>query len=213
LPCPGSYFTFEQSIGGKSASSVTSDAPIYTTKLKNFPLEGGVVKVRNTSDKTLYGTLAVRGTPKAGEEEASSNGLSIDIKYRDIKGSRIDVARLEQGTDFTAEVKIRNTTDREFRNLALSHIVPSGWQLHNPRFNSDQTGENSETDYQDIRDDRVYTYFGLKAGEEKTFVTLMNASFLGSFYLPSVSVEAMYDATKEGRTKGRWIEVLKRSDE
>jgi len=30
----------------------------------------------------------------------------------------------------------------------------------------------------------------------------------GRFYLPSTSVEAMYDATKNARTKGQWVEVF-----
>ena len=64
-------------------------------------------------------------------------------------------------------------------------------------------------DYQDIRDDRVYTYFDLKRGEEKTFKIQMNASFLGRYYLPGIHVEAMYDATKNARSKGKWVDVVK----
>ena len=64
-------------------------------------------------------------------------------------------------------------------------------------------------DYQDVRDDRVYTYFDLRAGETKKFELLLNASYLGHYYLPPVSVEAMYDATINGRTAGRWVEVAR----
>jgi hypothetical protein len=73
-------------------------------------------------------------------------------------------------------------------------------------------GENdslAEIDYQDIRDDRVYTYFNLKRGEEKTFKVQLNASFLGRYYLPGIHVEAMYDASKNARSKGKWVEVVK----
>ena len=60
----------------------------------------------------------------------------------------------------------------------------------------------------DVRDDRVYTYFSLKAGETKTIATRLNASYLGRFYLPPVSAEAMYDATLNARVVGRWVEVV-----
>ena len=59
-----------------------------------------------------------------------------------------------------------------------------------------------------MRDDRVYTYFDLKAGETKTVEVALNASYLGRFYLPMVTVEAMYDATLNARAKGQWVEVV-----
>ena len=49
---------------------------------------------------------------------------------------------------------------------------------------------------------------GLAAGETKAFATRLNAAYLGRYYLPSVSVEAMYDATINARVKGRWIQVV-----
>ena len=45
------------------------------------------------------------------------------------------------------------------------------------------------------------------AGQSLTVRSLLNAAYLGSYYLPSVSVEAMYDATTYGRTAGTWVTV------
>ena len=65
----------------------------------------------------------------------------------------------------------------------------------------------AHVDYTDIRDDRVLQYFGLRPGESIRFATRLNAAYLGRYYLPSVSVEAMYDATQNARTRGQWTEV------
>ena len=74
-------------------------------------------------------------------------------------------------------------------------MFPSGWEIRNLRLdNMESSRVKSQPEYQDIRDDRVYTYFDLKAGETKTVEMLLNASYLGRFYLPPVGVEAMYDA-------------------
>ncbi|MBL4570535.1 MAG: hypothetical protein JKY21_05210, partial [Alcanivorax sp.] len=65
--------------------------------------------------------------------------------------------------------------------------------------------------YQDLRDDRVMHYFDLKPGS-KNALTLsvdLNASFAGRFYLPAWTVEAMYDARRQARSKGQWVEVKK----
>jgi uncharacterized protein YfaS (alpha-2-macroglobulin family) len=61
--------------------------------------------------------------------------------------------------------------------------------------------------YQNIRDDRVYTYFDLASNKSKTFKILLNASYAGQFYLPTIYAEAMYDATINARQPGKWIEV------
>ena len=65
----------------------------------------------------------------------------------------------------------------------------------------------------DIRDDRVNFYFDLdrkrNTSETKTFTVLLNAAYLGTYYLPGIQVEAMYDNDYLVRTKGNWIEVVK----
>ncbi|HBK88904.1 MAG TPA: hypothetical protein DDZ56_09640, partial [Cytophagales bacterium] len=66
-----------------------------------------------------------------------------------------------------------------------------------------------EATYQDIRDDRVYTYFDLAAGQTKSFRVMLTATYAGSYYLPAVSCEAMYDRTIFARTRGQVVEVTK----
>ena len=66
--------------------------------------------------------------------------------------------------------------------------------------------------YQDIRDDRVYIYFDIAQEETKTFHVQLNASYCGRFYMPMISAEAMYDATINGRTAGKWITIVQPGD-
>jgi uncharacterized protein YfaS (alpha-2-macroglobulin family) len=96
----------------------------------------------------------------------------------------------------------------DYRGVALSQVVASGWEIRNDRLDPSRQRASSAFDYQDVRDDRVYTYFDLKAGETKTVEVAMNASYLGRFYLPMVTVEAMYDATLNARARGQWVEVV-----
>jgi hypothetical protein len=93
-----------------------------------------------------------------------------------------------------------------YRQLALSQIFPSGWEIRNARMEGTKT-EQSEFTYQDIRDDRVYTYFDIGADESKKFRVELNAAYLGRYYLPAVYCEAMYDASVNAAVPGKWIEV------
>ena len=91
------------------------------------------------------------------------------------------------------------------------HVFAAGWEIHNSRMTGATTG-GDKPDYQDIRDDRVYTFFDLKKGKTKTFNVLLNASYLGRYYLPALSVEAMYDKSIQARKRGQWVEVNKPSE-
>ena len=43
----------------------------------------------------------------------------------------------------------------------------------------------------------------------KTFNVMLNASYLGTYYLPGIQAEAMYDNEYLVRTKGKWVVVEK----
>lgn len=97
-----------------------------------------------------------------------------------------------------------------YPNLALTQVFPSGWEIRNSRLEgTDEVGNNSYFTYQDVRDDRVMTYFNLEAGHTATYRVLLNAAYVGRFYLPSTGCEAMYDHTVIARDKGRWVSVVK----
>ena len=94
--------------------------------------------------------------------------------------------------------------------MVLNQIFPSGWEIRNTRM--DLSSSKKITDlpnYIDIRDDRVYSYFNIKKHETKHFRIILNAAYLGQFYLPTVYCEAMYDNEINSKIGGKWIEVVK----
>jgi uncharacterized protein YfaS (alpha-2-macroglobulin family) len=94
-------------------------------------------------------------------------------------------------------------------NIALTQIVPSGFEIVNTRYTDFGSATDNVADYIDIRDDRANYYFSLKAAETSQFKILLNASYLGKYYLPGLQCEAMYDNEFLARTKGQWVEVVK----
>ncbi|MFI4944569.1 MAG: hypothetical protein ACHP85_14980, partial [Burkholderiales bacterium] len=144
-----------------------------------------------------------------GRETAGASGLSLDVQYLTPDDKPLEPSRLAQGTDFKVVVKVTNTGVRgAYQQLALSHVVASGFEIRNDRLDPSRARASSPFAYQDVRDDRVYTYFDLKAGESKTVTLAANASYLGRFYQPMITVEAMYDATINARAKGQWVEIV-----
>jgi len=200
-------FRFRFAWDAEPATEVSSSTPFDRREYASFPLKGRTLTVTNTETAPLFVNIYRRGVPAAGVEEPSSEGLSIEVRTRDMKMNALAIDRITQGLDLVAEVRVKNLTERRLENLVLTHLVAAGFQIKNPRFAAE--GDTAPAvDYQDIRDDRVYTYFGLGAGEERVFQIVMNASYRGRYYQPGVAVEAMYDAALHANTKGQWVEIV-----
>jgi uncharacterized protein YfaS (alpha-2-macroglobulin family) len=224
-----SSFTFKSSVNGK-ATSTTVDAPMYSGPLAGFPDRGAAVRIDNTAKRRLFVTLATRGVPGSGSDTAGNAGLALDVEYKDEEGRNLDVSRLAQGSDLIARLVVTNTTPNRIDNIALAQLVPAGWEIHNERLEGTQatgerqqsegpkpwwlepTGSKVSVEHVDIRDDRIYRHFGLKAGERLVITTRLNAAYRGRFYLPSIAAEAMYDAALYAREKGQWVEVVSARD-
>ena len=200
-------FRYRFAWDGEKPVDVESTRPFDRREFPSFPAQGRTLVVTNTETSPLYVNLYRRGLPPAGEETASSEGLSIDVRTRDMKMNPLTIDKIKQGLDLVAEVRVKNLGPARLQNLVLTHLVAAGFQVKNPRF-SGEGGAAVDVDYQDIRDDRVFTYFGLGPGEEKVFLVVVNASYRGRYYLPGVAVEAMYDASVHANTKGQWIEIV-----
>ena len=221
-----SSFTFKSTVNGKGGST-TVDVPLYSAAFAGFPDRGAQVRIDNTAKRRLFVTLATRGVPSAGSDESGASGLSLQVEYKDEEGRSLDVARLPQGSDLIARLTVVNTSPNRIDNIALAQLVPAGWEIHNERLEGlDATGERDDSNAEpkrwwleptgsnvtvervDIRDDRIYRHFGLKAGERLVITQRLNAAYRGRFYLPSIAAEAMYDAALYAREKGQWVEVV-----
>ncbi|HLT32186.1 MAG TPA: alpha-2-macroglobulin family protein, partial [Aquaticitalea sp.] len=166
--------------------------------------------IKNNQDNVVYVRVLNSGKLPLGEELSEQRGLSVSVTYKDLKGNTIAIGKLMQGQDFVASVTVRNLKNEDVNDIALTQIFPSGWEIVNTRFTDFGDTTTSQARYTDIRDDRVNFYFDLSRSgkyDSKTFNVMLNASYLGTYYLPGIQAEAMYDNEYLVRTKGRWIEV------
>lgn len=165
------------------------------------------LNISNTGSGTLHAVVAVTGTSQAGEEKPKADGLSMKVTFLDPDGQPIRVDTLSRGRNFKAVVTITNTGSASVTNLALAQKFPSGWEIRNDRIGKENYSYPAGVTYQDIRDDRVYSFFDLGAGQSVTVTTGLTATYPGRFYLPAVSCEAMYDDKVSALVPGRWTEV------
>ncbi|KAA5827561.1 hypothetical protein FPF71_01590 [Algibacter amylolyticus] len=166
----------------------------------------------NSKGNVIYVRVLNSGKLPLGQELVEQRGLSVSVKYKDLKGNPIEISKLMQGQDFMAAVSVSNLKNTAVNDVALIQIFPSGWEIVNTRFTAFGSTVTSAARHTDIRDDRVNFYFDLpEKGKHstKTFIVMLNASYLGTYYLPGVQAEAMYDNDFLVRTKGEWVTVEK----
>ncbi len=173
------------------------------------------ITVKNRGSNILYIRLIVQGQPLTGEGIKISNNpdlLQMNVSYLTLNGKAVDINKLVQGTDFVAKVVLRNPGKRgRYENMALTQVFPGGWEILNTRMlNNEGSFKSSASTYQDIRDDRVYTYFDMKEGETLTFYTMLNAAYLGKYFMPGLYCEEMYDNTISAGIGGGWVEVVEK---
>ena len=179
--------------------------------LKSFtPDASNELIVKNEGDNPLFVTFTEEGIPTTADMTVKENNLTMKVNYLDMEHNPVDVSSLAQGTSFLMTVDITNTTFRQVGNVALTQMVPSGWEIQNTRlFEAGLSLKEGTYDYRDFRDDRVNTYFSLKPGETKKFFIILTASYRGTYSMPAVVCEAMYDESFSARRPGFGVEVVK----
>ncbi|MEX1189675.1 MAG: MG2 domain-containing protein [Bacteroidia bacterium] len=195
---------------------------IFTNKsiIKNkVDLDGKsaqLMKLSNPNKSELFVKLIKSGIPGTDRiVDAYSSGMTFKVRFTKASGEAVDITRIPQGTDVEIEVMVSNPTNGKAReDMALNMMMASGWEIENNRVSGMEASVSSDSyTYQDIRDDRVLTYFSLRPAQTKSFRFRFNASYEGRYYLPVWTCEAMYDHSFSAGTSSRWIEIVKSEEE
>ena len=205
-------FTVELKTNGKT-ETIKSNSTYKQIELDLESKVNGNLEFNNTNETMLFVSLQMQGIPMYdGISIDEDNNIDMSLNYFNMDNTPLNPSEIEQGSDFYVETSITNTGIKQnYENLALTQIFPSGWEIRNTRMDLHKTANKEDITYQDIRDDRVHTYFDLEKGKTIKVKIQLNASYLGKFYLPTVNCEAMYDNTINAKEGGSWVEVVKES--
>mgnify|MGYP001256350998 CR=1 FL=1 len=148
----GEDFKFSFDGGDGRWVDVGSSTPVMQV---NLPVNGSgkTLSVRNTGSNVLFARLILTGQPLTGETTALANNLQIEVNYTLPTGEKLTPNAIPQGTDFIAEVVVTHPGKRamDFREMALTQIFPSGWEIINARLhNFAEFANTSVPEYQDI---------------------------------------------------------------
>ena len=129
------------------------------------------------------------------EEDAFMRVRREFVDYR--TGSPIRDNNFYQGQLVVCKLTL-NGFGRSAENVVIADLVPAGFEIENPRLeNTDRAAASIKNpmtvDYLDIRDDRVLVFTELPATGEREYAYLARVVNKGTFKLPAIAAEAMYD--------------------
>ena len=195
-------------LNGKKQPDIRTAKPVHQVEIPTNVMSGKVT-LKNASKGDLFVSFTAKSQPVNDTLPEVANNIRLEVTYTDLNGNPVSISQIPQGTDFIAIVKISNISgNNSYTDLALTHIIPSGWEIFNERM-MEGVGTKSEAyyTYRDIRDDRVLTYFDLSRSSAKVFRIRMQAAYRGEFVLPAIQCEAMYDTQVQARTRSGMTRV------
>lgn len=176
----------------------------------------GIIQITNKSSMPVYLNYLWDGILLNKEVDDYSKNFKIKRTFYRNNGEILDPTRLKSGEEFWIQVNVSGTTRFSIENVALSQILPSGWEIENLRVTKSvipdwiELKRTKNIDYEDFRDDRAFYFFTFDneySSEDINIFLKVRAITKGSFMFPGTSVEAMYNNEFSAYLKGFKVEV------
>jgi len=214
----GQYFKQQKAKGPYSGSVYAGDKLVGTfhAKTARFAGLGGntpiVVKMKDGyKDGAAYFTLRSRGIPTDASFKPASAGVKVSRVYLTRSGAPI--TNVSQGDLLVVKVEAQSLSGR-VENVVIENLLPAGLEIENARLSTTEALPWVETspqpDYVDLRDDRVLFFLTLPENDKVVFHTLVRAVTPGTFRVPPVQVEAMYEPAIRAVGERGVLEVKKK---
>jgi uncharacterized protein YfaS (alpha-2-macroglobulin family) len=183
---------------------------LLTADGKALPIKDGVFTataetlqqlpvIRNQSGSACWYSLDFRATPNEAYWGAlPSNGMAVTKRYYTIEGKEADLESLEQNDRLVVVIE-GEIQSAAVRYPLVTDWIPAGFELENPDLDGIDPlstfawlGKRSQTDYTAYRNDRFIAALQKEGERHFRVAYIVRAVTPGSYTLPPVIAEAMY---------------------
>lgn len=136
--------------------------------------------------------------PKLEDVKKESSGLSIRREFLTQDGTPYDISKASRGDSIVVRIELSSDEDRTLNDLVIEDLLPGALEpVHNDVgvFPWIEKGAHSWVLRHELRDDRILVFskaFSLTKNEKVAFHYSLRVVSAGTFALPAVAVEAMY---------------------
>lgn len=140
----------------------------------------------------LWEAIGIDKAPKSLQQD---EGVQIRRRYLDKKGDPVNLTNIRQGDLVVVELSMESLGDT-LNNMVITDLLPMGLEIENARLSTSATlpwiKQGVQPDYIDIRDDRFNIFLSIRP-EKRLYYYTTRAVTVGSFIVPAVRTEAMYN--------------------
>jgi hypothetical protein len=172
----------------------------------DFTPEAEKLRVSSPSDYPVFYQVTQAGFDTALPAKEIKQKLEVQREYRNAKGEVIK--QLALGGEATVHIKLRSVDGATLHNVAIVDLLPGGFEvvldsIPRARPGGLDTVPDSmwRADYVDAREDRVLM-FGTVGSSVQEYTYRIKATNKGSYTIPPVFAESMYDRTVQARGIG-----------
>lgn len=159
----------------KHDSAISATIPLDATEIQ-------ITCEKCNKDNKLFYTLLQQGYPKTAD--SASNGIEIIREYYDMNGAKVTSGNIGDVITVKIFARTRGGTDTA-TNVVITDLLPGGFIP-----NTESITQN--VDFVEMREDRVLIYTDLSR-EEKQFSYTVQLGTAGTFTIPGIHAESMYN--------------------
>ncbi|MBU2483225.1 MAG: hypothetical protein KJ760_19245, partial [Proteobacteria bacterium] len=205
--------------GGKFKGKLRLDGDTYQEfsekglNLKEKALLGKKIEIEVTGSGTCYYYWQTCGVRPGVDVEEIDKGITVRRTILDRDGKPLDCRKIPHARMVVVKIEME-ALSKNLENVIICDMLPAGLEIENPRLQSRETipwiKESSwQPDYLDIRDDRLLLYVSLAHRQKHIFYYSARAVTCGSFILPPILAECMYDPVYTSVASSGEIGVVK----
>ena len=170
----------------------------------NVPADADSVHIEGDTPFILFYQLLESGFDLEPPKQEIKNKVEVFREFRNEQGETVDSTSLESKVNVAVSVR---ALDAPVANVAVVDMLPGGFELDLSREGianrtSQVQGPGTwHPDYIDVREDRVI-FYGSVNTQVQTFVYRLKPTNRGSFVVPPLYGEGMYDRSISARSLG-----------
>ncbi|RBP37730.1 hypothetical protein DES53_113112 [Roseimicrobium gellanilyticum] len=154
---------------------------------------------QGNSDLGAFYQVVEAGFEKGDAKDKITDGFEVFRELMDKDGKPIE--KLKVGQSATVKLVIRNISPEDQTNVALLDLLPGSFEVEQGTL---RPGRNTMpgADFVEVREDRNVFFTNVRKGDVQVFTYRIKPIAAGTFVIPPVYAESMYDQNFKGRALG-----------
>lgn len=154
------------------------------------------IQLKSSGSGEVYYFWSVKGVKTTSKVPETDSYISVRRNYFDFRTGQQLNGNYVQGQLILCKITL-TSSQRSAQNLIITDIIPSGFEIENPRLSAmTESAVKDNTlniEYMDVKDDRMLLFTSIEAGSTRQFSYLIRVVNQGEMVLPVISAEAMYE--------------------